>query len=510
MRIVISLVAVLLLGLTQTALADVRASVVQLFNQSIDPNFAYPWQNGAMKQGTGTGVIIDGQRILTNAHVVDNSVQLQVRKVGSDRKYLAKVAFISDERDLAMITVDDASFFDGTQAMPLGELPLLGEEVTTYGFPVGGSQLAITRGIISRIDFDTYAHSGYANLVCQVDAAINPGASGGPAIVNGKLAGLNFQGLNNADNVAYIIPMPVVESFLKDIDDGKVDGVPEIAFVMQYTENPELRAHYGLAPNSGGVLVSSLSGIEKELGLLKVGDIVLSMDGRAVGNDGSVRFETADRIDSNIVIATRQIGEKLPLKVLREGKEIEIDYPLTYTLKDSRIIPGHQSNLQIDYEVVGGLVIVEVNEDLMKGWKYVPPTIDLHRYNYRRTGLNQPDSLLLIVSVLPDQINIGYEKARFGIIEKVNGERVRSLTQLRAAIANPKHSTVELGLAPQDNLLLFSKATLAASAPRIAERYGLPMPRASSAPALLSPQAASPAPAPDLLEKTVTDLPLAK
>ena len=81
----------------------------------------------------------------------------------------------------------------------MGALPLLGDEVTTYGFPVGGTQLAITRGVVSRIDYEVYAHSGYSNLVCQIDAAINPGASGGYTfIVNGHLAGLNFQGLPSA------------------------------------------------------------------------------------------------------------------------------------------------------------------------------------------------------------------------------------------------------------------------------------------------------------------------
>ena len=178
--------------------ADVRKAVVQVFNQGRDVNFQYPWQNGDIRSGYGTGVIISGNRILTNAHVIDSSLQLQVRKVGSDKKYAAEVAFISDERDLALVAVKDPEFFRDTEALELGALPLLGDEVTTYGFPVGGTQLAITRGVVSRIDYEVYAHSGYSNLVCQIDAAINPGASGGPAIVNGHLAGLNFQGLPSA------------------------------------------------------------------------------------------------------------------------------------------------------------------------------------------------------------------------------------------------------------------------------------------------------------------------
>jgi S1-C subfamily serine protease len=464
-----------------TARADVRHSVVQVFNQSREVNFQYPWQNGNINSGYGTGVVIAGNRILTNAHVIDNSLQLQVRKVGSDKKYQAKVAFISDERDLAIITVNDPDFFRDTEVLELGALPLLGDEVTTYGFPVGGTQLAITRGIVSRIDYDYYAFSGYPNLVCQIDAAINPGASGGPAIVNGRLAGLNFQGLERADNVGYIIPPPVIESFLKDIEDGKVNGVPEIAFVTQPTENPQLRQRYGLDEKDGGVLIVSLSGFEEEKALLKVGDVVIAMDGQLVGNDSTVRFATADRIDSNILIARRQVGEFLPLTIIREGKKIDLNYPLTYTLKDSRIVPGHQSNLVPDYEVIGGLVVVEVNEDMMRGWKFVPPSVDLQRYEYRRTGSAETDRVLMVVSVLPDEINLGYEQSRFGVIKTVNNVPVSNLKQVREQLNRPEGDYVVLGFAPHNSQITFSRKALAERMSPIAERYGLKVEQAPPA-----------------------------
>lgn len=455
--------------------ADVRKAVVQVFNQGRDVNFQYPWQNGDIRSGYGTGVIISGNRILTNAHVIDSSLQLQVRKVGSDKKYAAEVAFISDERDLALVAVKDPEFFRDTEALELGALPLLGDEVTTYGFPVGGTQLAITRGVVSRIDYEVYAHSGYSNLVCQIDAAINPGASGGPAIVNGHLAGLNFQGLPSAaaGNVGYIIPPPVIESFLKDIEDGKVDGVPEIAIVTQTTENPQLRQRYGLSEQDGGALIVSLSGLEKEKGLLKVDDVVVSMDGQSIGNDGTVRFATADRIDSNILIARRQIGEHIPLVVIREGKKVNVDYPLTYTLKDSRIILGHQSNFVPDYEVLGGLVLVEVNEDLIRTWQRVPPAVSIERYQYRKTGAAENDRMLMVVNVLPDKINLGYEQFLFGIVRSVNHVAVTNLQQVREQLKNTQGDYVTLGFAPLDSQVTFSRKALIESAPLIAERYGI-------------------------------------
>lgn len=481
-----SVVVALLLCFPALSLADVRHAVVQVFNQSRDVDFQYPWQNGNINTSYGTGVVISGNRILTNAHVIDNSLQLQVRKVGSDRKFRATVAFISDERDLAMLTVNDAGFFQDATPIELGTLPVLGDEVTTYGFPVGGRQLAITRGIVSRIDYDYYAHSGYPNLVCQIDAAINPGASGGPAIVNGKLAGLNFQGLDKADNVGYIIPVPVIESFLTDVQDGKINGVPEIGIKVEPTENEQLRKRYGLSITDGGMLISGLSGLEKERGLFKVGDVVVSMDGQTLGQDGTVRFATADRIDSNILISRRQVGEALPVGIIRDGKRQDLNVPLTYTLKDSRIIPGHQSNYVPDYEVIGGMVIVEANEEMIRGWKYVPPMIDLLRYEYRRKGMAEEDKLLLLVNLLPDDINLGYDDIRFGVLKAVNGVDVSNLVQVREQLKAPvlppspspdllrKAEYIELTFAPHDTQVVFSRKDLAARLPAITERYGLP------------------------------------
>ena len=159
---------------------------------------------------------------------------------------------------------------------------------------------------------------------------------------------------------------------------------------------------------------------------------------------------------------------------------MDLDYPLTYTLKDSRIIPGHQSNLVPDYEVIGGMVIVEVNEDMMRSWKFVPPAIDSQRYEYRRTAMADMDRVLLVVSVLPDEINRGYEENRFALLKMVNGQSVSNLKQLREKMQDvpagveTSSGYVVLGFSPHDTQIMFSRKALAERMPVIAERYGLP------------------------------------
>ena len=83
----------------------------------------------------------------------------------------------------------------------------------------------------------------------QVDAALNPGNSGGPAIANGKIVGLVFSIIPNADNIGYLIPVDEIRMFLNDIQDGKYEGKPKLLDNMQTVENKALREKLGLDAN---------------------------------------------------------------------------------------------------------------------------------------------------------------------------------------------------------------------------------------------------------------------
>jgi S1-C subfamily serine protease len=116
--------------------------------------------------------------------------------------------------------------------------------VSVYGYPIGGDRLSVTRGIVSRIDFQTYSHSGSdSHLTIQIDAAINPGNSGGPVMQNGKVVGVAFQGYSGdvAQNVGYMIAMPVARRFMKDVEDGKYDHYVDLALTYENLFNPAAR-----------------------------------------------------------------------------------------------------------------------------------------------------------------------------------------------------------------------------------------------------------------------------
>eukprot|EP00884_Botryococcus_braunii_P012079 jgi/Botrbrau1/20872/Bobra.0135s0007.1 len=207
-------------------------SVVKVFCTHSEPNFSLPWQRKRQYQSTSSGFVIGNNRILTNAHSVDHHTQVKVRRRGSDEKYVARVLAVGTECDIAMLTVDDLSFWDGLESVRMGQLPHLQQQVTVIGYPIGGDTMSVTSGVVSRIEVTSYVHGAAELLGIQIDAAINSGNSGGPAFNSrGECVGIAFQSLRHedAENIGYVIPNPVMEHFLNDFDKhGKYTAFPSL------------------------------------------------------------------------------------------------------------------------------------------------------------------------------------------------------------------------------------------------------------------------------------------
>jgi S1-C subfamily serine protease len=156
--------------------SPIRKSLARISNTAQEPNYKQPWLAGFTGSSSGTGWVVSKDRVLTNAHVVSNARFLTLEKESDPKKYIARVEHVAHDCDLAVLKVEDASFFNGTVPLELGSIPEIETEVSVYGYPIGGERLSVTRGVVSRIDFRPYAHSGIdSHLTIQIDAAINPG-----------------------------------------------------------------------------------------------------------------------------------------------------------------------------------------------------------------------------------------------------------------------------------------------------------------------------------------------
>ena len=186
---------------------SIRDLVVKIHAIHQTPDLLRPWSKNSPQQVKGSGVVIDGKRILTNAHVVKYASQIYVQPNQSASYIPARVEAMTPGMVLAILKLDDESFFEKRGALPFAqELPRVKDNVNVYGYPTGGTELSVTQGIVSRIEYTDYYYQA-TGLRIQVDAALNFGNSGGPAVSDGKLVGLVFSLIQNAQNIGYLIPV---------------------------------------------------------------------------------------------------------------------------------------------------------------------------------------------------------------------------------------------------------------------------------------------------------------
>src|SRR5436309_2186812 len=308
----------------------VQKSLVRITATEVAPDYRAPWNAGMLGRGVGAGFVIEGNRIMTNAHVVSNSRYLTVERDGDPNKYQAKVLFVAHDCDLALITVDSPNFYKNMLALKFGGIPELESTVSAYGYPIGGQRMSVTTGIVSRIDFQLYTHSSIdQHLAIQISAQINPGNSGGPVMQNGKVVGVAFQGYSGdvAQGVAYMIPTPVVSRFLKDVSDGHYDKYVDLGITYFKLQNPAQRRYLGLDDDDRGVLVQSVIVASKSAEFLKPGDVLLAIDDHPIASDGFVELE-GERVEMPEVVERKFKGDTVKLDVWRDKRRSSVTVEL--------------------------------------------------------------------------------------------------------------------------------------------------------------------------------------
>lgn len=413
---------------------EIRGSIVKIYTVHNQPNYYNPWSMYGPRSSTGSGCVMKGNKILTNAHVVSDQTFIQVRRDGESKRVQAHLLAVSHEADLALLEVEDASFFDGVTALDFGAMPRTQQEVVVYGFPLGGDTLSITKGVLSRIEHQTYAHGSCVFLAGQIDAAINPGNSGGPVIVDGSIVGVVMQSISKAENIGYMVPPPIIRHFLADLqEDGDYDGFPSLGVTLQDMENPTLKEKFGLKEADTGALVVRILHQSPAESVLQVHDVILEVDGHKVAGDQTIEFRPRERTHVSYLIQEKQIGESLDLIVLRDGKRTELQVELGRSLREDWLVPMEMFDRLPSYFIYGGVVFCPLSRNLLKEWgnnwynKAPKEFVALLRKNFREEDL---DEVVIVLKVLAADVNEGYHNVAYWPVDNVNGVKVENLRHL--------------------------------------------------------------------------------
>ncbi|MFT5905229.1 MAG: S1-C subfamily serine protease [Cryomorphaceae bacterium] len=423
-------------SLTAAKSSDIYKSVVRIEVATQTPSYKTPWNSGKFGGGTGTGFLIGKNKFLTNAHVVSNARRVLITMHGSARKHPARVLHIAHDCDLAVLEVEDFSPFNTLPHLEIGKVPQLETQVRVIGYPVGGDRISVTRGVVSRIDFRAYAHTrSDQHLVVQIDAAINPGNSGGPVLQGGKVVGVAFQGLTSADNTGYMIPTPVINHFLKDIEDGTYHQYVTLGVTKFPLFNPAMRKVYNLKQDDPGVLVARFYKDGPVDGILKEGDILTKVDGKSVDSAGSVEID-GERVNMSEIVERKFAADKVALTFIRDGKEQTAEVTLKHF--PASAMYSIQYGKRPKFTIQGGLVFQPLSRNLYSALRLSNPRVRRLFAKYLTENIfKERKDIVILTKVLDDPINSYISGFTGSAIESINGVKITDMQQLHDLL-NPE------------------------------------------------------------------------
>ncbi len=421
---------------TSDAQDPISRAVVKVIATQKLPDLSKPWSKKTQREMSGSGVVIEGRRILTNAHVVAFSKQIYVQPYQSAEKFLAKVLVQAPEVDLALLTLDDETFFDDNPALSFSDaLPKIKDPVNVHGYPLGGFEQSVTEGIVSRIEYDAIFYDSPCLLI-QIDAALNPGNSGGAAVNEGKMIGVVCSKIMSAENIGFIIPIEEIEMFLEDAEDGMYDGQPRLHGVgLQTAENDALRAKLKIGKDITGIVAFKVTNIHSDFPL-KPWDLITHMGEHRIDNDGRIHIHGDLRLPATYLVPRIAKDEKIPVSIIRDGQTKKLTVPVSI---ESQKLIRFKGFKYPRYFIYGPLVFSEINylhahQFLQKEQLplYLASTGSPIITRLTDTVSFEGEELVGVFSpMFPHRITKGYDTRRpLGVLTHVNGAAVRNLTHL--------------------------------------------------------------------------------
>lgn len=469
---------------------QISQACVKIHTVQRRPDLFQPWRRKSSDQITGSGVIVDipregklladveGPLILTNAHVVRYANQLFVQFNQSSDQVSASVLAVAPDIDLALLKIDKPESIEEHESLQLAETPPnVRDEVRAYGFPMGGDQLSVTKGIVSRIEIAQFYFNS-SGLRIQVDAALNPGNSGGPAVSNGKIVGLVFSGIRQADNIGYLISTDEIRLFLDDIKDGTYEGKYYLFDSFQSAENSAVREMLHLTKEMTGLIVSEPYKDDEDYPLERW-DVVTHIGDYPLDNLGMVKVREGLRLYFSYFVPELTAQEKVPLTILRAGEKLQVEVPLARE-KDDLIQPLKYATPS--YAILGPLVFTEPGKEMLTSqssaaarwhsWFIHTRSPLISRINDTRAF---PEERLVMVptDMFSHIITKGYDTPRMRVLTEFNNQKVNNLAHLVDMYRNTQEEYLEFRFAGLSENLVFRRSEFAQATEEILENEGI-------------------------------------
>lgn len=473
--IVLGLATSLVLLTAAHADPAIEASVVKVNATRQVPDYFRPWTKGSPDEISGSGVVIDGNRILTNAHVVTfaSKVLIQLRQGGDQLS--AKVTALAPAMDLAIVELKNPAGLDGVAPVSLAtEPPKLKSSVSVYGYPTGGDDLSVTNGIVSRIEYAEYYFDA-GGLRIQVDAALNPGNSGGPAIQDGRIAGLVFSKIQEAENIGYLIPPEEIEAFLSDIEDGYYAGNMLLFDQFQTAENGALQGYVNASDGVTGLVVSAPYRRDDDYPLHSW-DVLTKVGPHNIDNQGYVKVPEGRRLRFQYYVPKLQSDGMVEVTIWRDGESQVVHVPVR---AERELLVPYLKEQYPEYFIYGPLVFTAASQEFLRDlgsrWRYYLATIHSPMLKRQFDLCAEEGEQLVVVAteMFPHPITKGYGNTTCAVVERLNGVKVKNLRHLAESLRNCRDDFIRFEMAGRSESLIFRRSEAEAATEEVLNDEGI-------------------------------------
>ena len=442
-------------------------------------NFTQPWRKNARTIRQGLGVVLMDGRILVTAELVADHIDVELEKPETALKAPAKVEVVDYDANLALLSAPSAEFLQSIPGARLDETVSVGDRVEVMQLEPNGRPVS-TPATVTTIEVGPYPVDENAFLLFRLSVPLQSRENSFtiPAFKDGRLVGLvmrYFAPTQTAD----LVPAPVIEQFLRAAAKTPYAGFPRAGLTFNDTRDPQLRRFLKLPDGTGGAYVAKvLPGSPAETAGIKAGDVLLSVDGKQIDQDGNYQDERFGKISlAHYVSTSVEVGQKIPIVLWRDGAEVKLEGTLAPRDRSRMVSQPYIFDREPDYVVVGGIVFSELSRQFLRefgrNWSEDAPLKLVYLDRFQSELPPDRGRIVFISNVLSSPNNIGYEGLGFEVVDEINGRPIRSLADVAAAIENPKDGFHRIRLAEDPGLLVLDVEGCKADEERIKRQYGL-------------------------------------
>ena len=445
-------------------------------NQAYD--FSQPWIKKPPFNRRGLGTLVEGGRLLVTAELVANSNYIELEKAATAEKSSATVERVDYDCNLALIRPDNPDFLKGMSPLPLDKSVRVGDEVTVLQLEPNG-EIAQTIGKATSIAVAGYPMQNFGLLLCKLRVPLQQrdGSFTLPAVREGCLAGVLMR-YDARSQTADLATLPVIRRFLSKPTEAAPSGFPRLGLSYSSLRDPQLRRYIGLKESGGVYVTEAIPYSSAAKAGITTGDVLLSVAGQSIDQDGNFEHPEFGRILFSHLTTTVPPGTDVLFKVFREGKTLEIPVKMD-VLDPSRVV----SELQIvdrapKYLILGGLVFMELSRSYLQEWggdwmKKAPQR--LVYYDAFQNELPEDRGKIIILSkVLPSPDTLGYEELQNLVVTKVNGQVVKSLSDLAKAAKFPVKGFQRIEFEEDPKCIYLDAQALETNREALIQKYSLP------------------------------------